>query len=180
MKRVPLDGLNELTPPNGGTKVDQVIRSKLAGDPSPLATNAGHEVAREAVLVGAVPSARFGGARTNEVLLPVWAAVALKELEQGLRLAGLMHPCEFLLQSDESRFCFRVESGDRAIYSRHLSRDSFWGAVHATGPFSGANPKVWGDVQSPLVTEPAPAGEVKRRRKPERALRLTAKRGLDK
>lgn len=180
MKRVPFDGCQKLTARNRASKVDQIIGANLRKKPNPLSSHSGDKVTGQTVLVGAVPSPRFCRPGSDQVILPVWAAQALEQLEKGLRLAGLMHPGEFLLQSDESATCFRVESGDRSIYRRSVASDNFWNGVHEAGPFSGAKAKVWGDVQSPRVTEAAPAAEVKRGRKAPRALPLIAKRGLDK
>lgn len=80
-----------------------------------LGTEVRNEVGGEPELVRALERSRFRDFLGNEVSLPERRAVRLEDLEQGLRLAGLIGPDEIVVQRGSSGTKFRVAQRKIAV-----------------------------------------------------------------
>jgi hypothetical protein len=70
--------------------------------------NEGYEIDGQPILMRALPTSRFSTPSSEKVILSDWAAVALENLEQGLRAAGLIGSREKCVQSLKAVTRFRV------------------------------------------------------------------------
>lgn len=76
---------------------------------------AGHEIDSEPEVMGRLSASRFRRADREQVVLPLEAAMRLKDFEAGLRSTGLMMPDEALFQSREDDYKFRVQRTQATI-----------------------------------------------------------------
>ena len=81
----------------------------------------GNVIDGEPVLVRALERSRFRDAFGYQVSLPEGVAVSLEDLEQGLRLAGLVGPDEIICQRGKAGNRFRVAKRQVAMDGHLLS-----------------------------------------------------------
>ena len=86
-----------------------------------VAVDEGDVIDGEAVLVRALERSRFRDAFGYQVSLPEGVAVSLEDLEQGLRLAGLVGPDEIICQRGKAGNRFRVAKRQVAMDGHLLS-----------------------------------------------------------
>ena len=97
----------------------------------------------EPVLVRALERTRFRDAFGDQISLPEGIAVSLEDLEQGLRLAGLIGPDEIVCQRGKTGRSFRVAkrqvSMDGHLLSSVVEQPSRGGnALHSSAVVTGA------------------------------------------
>ena len=108
----------------GGMPVpaDEVPLAGECGEASGVvAIDEGDVIDGEPVLVRALERSRFRDAFGYKVSLPEGVAVSLEDLEQGLRLAGLVGPDEIICQRGKAGNRFRVAKRQVAMDGHLLS-----------------------------------------------------------
>ena len=108
----------------GGMPVpaDEVPLAGKVGEASGVvAVDEGDVIDGEPVLVRALERSRFRDAFGYQVSLPEGVAVSLEDLEQGLRLAGLVGPDEIICQRGKAGNRFRVAKRQVAMDGHLLS-----------------------------------------------------------
>ena len=101
---------------------DEVPLAGKVGEASGVvAVDEGDVIDGEPVLVRALERSRFRDAFGYQVSLPEGVAVSLEDLEQGLRLAGLVGPDEIICQRGKAGNRFRVAKRQVAMDGHLLS-----------------------------------------------------------
>lgn len=181
MERVPLDRRVKSVIGDDSPEVKHVVGAEVRKEPSPSAHKARNKVHGKAVLMRALPRARFTRLGGKEVVLPVGTAEALEGFEAGLRLAGFVREGEVLLQINKRPARFVVAKVQSSMNVRDTARDNFWRRVHDGSPFLHPKPNetLAGDEPA-SVTEAAQRPQSGRPEGRPLGTTLRQRRGLDK